>query len=175
MTTDQIEAAYQTEIKQADTDHHTPTAGAMAGHIVANLNVHITKLHQAKWFLKGPASAAIKPLYTTLIARARQTYDDLADVLLDEGQLPPSTTAEYKTYAMLDEDGRLKYHDTETVLTATIKDYNTQNLFVTRAITLAKKESRPAMAAYLTQIFGENNHAVRLLEDALGHGIDKPE
>lgn len=175
MTNDEIETAYQAEVKQADTDHHTPTAGAMTGHIVANLNINITKLHQALWFLTGPESVAIKSLYRDLITEARQTYDDLADVLLDEGQLPPSTTAEYENYKMLEEDGRLKYHATEDVLTTTIEDFNTQNLFVTRAITLAEKEDRPAMAAYLTTILGQNNHDIRVLEDALGHKVEKPE
>ncbi|WP_318530013.1 hypothetical protein [Secundilactobacillus paracollinoides] len=46
---------------------------------------------------------------------------------------------------------------------------------MTRAITLAEKEDRPAMAAYLTTILGQNNHDVRVLEDVLGHKVEKPE
>lgn len=56
MTTKLVEEKYQAEVKQADIDHHTPTAGAMTGHIVANLRILDVKLHQAKWFMK-----ALKP------------------------------------------------------------------------------------------------------------------
>mgnify|MGYP001421540256 CR=1 FL=1 len=47
-----VEERYQAEIKQSDIDHHTPTAGAMTGHIVANLAVLINKLQQAKWYVR---------------------------------------------------------------------------------------------------------------------------
>jgi hypothetical protein len=39
MTTATPEKLFEAEVKQADIDHHTPTAGAMTGHIVANLEV----------------------------------------------------------------------------------------------------------------------------------------
>lgn len=38
------EEKYQAELKQSDIDHHTPTAGAMMGHIIANLAIHSLKL-----------------------------------------------------------------------------------------------------------------------------------
>jgi hypothetical protein len=31
------EEAYKAELKRSDIDHHKPTAGAMVGHIIANL------------------------------------------------------------------------------------------------------------------------------------------
>ena len=34
------EEQYQKELKQSDIDHHTPTAGAMTGHIIDNLLIH---------------------------------------------------------------------------------------------------------------------------------------
>lgn len=39
------EELYQAELKQADQDHHTPTAGAMTGHILANLWLHQQKVN----------------------------------------------------------------------------------------------------------------------------------
>ena len=47
------EEQYQQELKQSDIDHHTPTAGAMTGHIIANLLIHSLKISQAKIFTKG--------------------------------------------------------------------------------------------------------------------------
>ncbi|KRK48430.1 ferritin-like domain-containing protein [Secundilactobacillus kimchicus] len=167
MTT--VEAQYQAEIKQAELDHHTPTAGAMAGHIVANLHVFDVKLHQAKWFLKGPQSIALRPLYEQLIEQDRHDYDVLAESLLDENELPPSTTAEYGEYAMLEEDGRTKYKPADDIVNETIHDLNTQNLFITRAIKLANNEDRPAMAALLTTLLSHNNHSIRQLQAVLGH------
>ena len=37
------EEAYKAELKQSDIDHHTPTAGAMVDHIIANLLIHTLK------------------------------------------------------------------------------------------------------------------------------------
>lgn len=38
------EEAYQSELKQSEIDHHTPTVGAMVGHIIANLLIHSLKI-----------------------------------------------------------------------------------------------------------------------------------
>lgn len=168
MTSEAIEAKYQAEVKQADIDHHTPTAGAMTGHIVANLRIHDVKLHQAKWFLKGFEGAAVKPLYDQFIDQARHDYDMVADALLDENELPPSTTEEYSNYKMLSEDGRNKYLSASEIVDITAHDFNTQNLFITRAIKLAEKEDRPALAATLTKLLSTNNHAIQQLQAVLG-------
>ena len=50
------EEKYQAELKQSDIDHHTPTAGAMMGHIIANLAIHSLKINQASLFARGAAS-----------------------------------------------------------------------------------------------------------------------
>lgn len=168
MTTKLVEDQYQAEVKQADIDHHTPTAGAMTGHIVANLRVLDVKLHQAKWFMKGFEAVAVRPLYDELIEQARCDYDTVAQALLDEGELPPSTTDEYHNYQMLSEDGRNKYLTASEIVDITVHDYNTENLFVTRAIKLAEKEDRPALAATLTTLLGQNNHAIQQLQAILG-------
>nr|SFZ89052.1 Non-specific DNA-binding protein Dps / Iron-binding ferritin-like antioxidant protein / Ferroxidase [Loigolactobacillus rennini] len=168
MSEESIEAQYQAELKQADVDHHKPTAGAMTGHILANLHVNDVKLHQTSWFLTGIAAEALQPLFKELIANGRHNYDALAHVLLDENELPPSTEAEYKEYAMLEEDGRNKYRDNAALIDMTAHDYSTQNLFIDRAIVLAEQEKRPAMAAFLTDLRGQNNQAIRRLQAILG-------
>ena len=50
------EEAYQSELKQSEIDHHTPTVGAMVGHIIANLLIHSLKISQAKFFTTGNAN-----------------------------------------------------------------------------------------------------------------------
>lgn len=163
-----IDALYEAEEKQTDIDHHTPTAGAMTGHILANLLVNNVKLHQTLWYVKGLESLQLKPLYEKLIAQGRQQFDQLADVLLDENEIAPSTVGEYQKYTMLEEDGRNKYRSAAALVDITAHDFATQNMFINRAIILAQKESRPAMAAFLTTLRGQNNHAIRVLQAVLG-------
>lgn len=165
---DAIEAKYQAEVKQADLDHHKPTAGAMTGHIVANMWYLDVKYHQILWFVKGPQAFQLQQVYRDLIAQNRAQLDALAAVLLDEDQLPPSTVAEYTRYTKVEEDGRLKYADATAMVDATAHDLTFANLFVDRAIKLAEREDRPALAAHLTQLRGENNRNIRQLQAFLG-------
>ncbi|WP_179393786.1 ferritin-like domain-containing protein [Lacticaseibacillus absianus] len=164
----ELEAKYQAEVAKADADHHKPTAGAMTGHILANLWVMDVKLHQALWFVHGPQSYALQQVYTDLIATNRTQIDALGGLLLDENELPPATVQELTTYTKIAEDPRLKYADAATVVDATAHDFTTANLFIDRAIKLAQREDRPAMAAWLTGLRGANNAATRKLQAFLG-------
>ncbi|WP_318764819.1 Dps family protein [Lactiplantibacillus carotarum] len=172
-----IEEQYAAELKQSDVDHHTPTAGAMTNHILSNLMVAYVKLSQAKWYVKGPQSFALRAEYQRLLAENVRQFAELGDLLLDENQKPSSTTAELTKYAMLEENGAFKYQDATTTLSAVIKDFDTENLFVDRAIKLAQKEERPALAAWLTTYRGSNNRHIRELQAYLGHdartGLDE--
>lgn len=67
MTTATPEKLFEAEVKQADIDHHTPTAGAMTGHIVANLEVLSNKLQMAKWYVKGMSAQQLKVLFGDLL------------------------------------------------------------------------------------------------------------
>lgn len=164
-----IEDQYAAELKQSDIDHHVPTAGAMTNHILSNLMVEYVKLNQVKWYVKGPQSVALQPIYTQLIDLNTQHFSELADLLLDEDQQPSSTTAELVKYAMLEENGAFKYQDAATLVAGTVKDFDTENLFVDRAIKLAEKEDRPALAVWLVAYRGRNNRQIRQLQAFLGH------
>lgn len=163
-----IDDLYDEEVKQADIDHHTPTAGAMTSHILANLHVNEIKLHQTLWFIKGINSVSIKHFYESLIDETRSNFDELGKLLLDENELPPSTTEEYRNYTMLEEDGRNKYRSQEELIDITVHDYATQNMFIDRAIALSQKEIRPVLAQYLTTLRGNNNHTIQTLQAMLG-------
>ncbi|MFD1466016.1 ferritin-like domain-containing protein [Lapidilactobacillus mulanensis] len=164
----EIEAKYQAEVKQADLDHHKPTAGAMSGHIVANLWYFDVKLHQALWYVKGEQALQLQDFYTELIENNRQQLDELGAVLLDENEMPPSTVAEYTTYTKLAEDPRIKYEDASEIVLETAHDFTTANMFIDRAIILAQREHRPALAANLTDMRGYNNRQTRKLQALLG-------
>jgi len=172
-----IEDQYAAELKQSDIDHHIPTAGAMTNHILSNLMVEYIKLNQAKWYVKGTDYFSLQTVYAQLLTANVAHFAALGDLLLDENQKPSSTTAELTKYSMLEENGAFKYNDATTMVAATIKDFDTENLFVDRAIKLAEKEERPALAAWLADYRGSNNRSIRQLQAFVGNdartGLDE--
>ena len=162
-----IETKYQAEIKQADVDHHTPTAGAMIGHIMANLAIEQRKLQQMEWYATSMTSLAFKNILADLLIENGVLLERTAQRLLDEGEVIPTTTAEYQEYGMLTEDARIKYWTPAMMTTELVADYRTANLFVTRAIKLAQKENRLALANELIDLLGRNQHQIRVLQSLL--------
>lgn len=163
------EELFAAEQKQADIDHHVPTAGAMVNHIVSNFTVLDAKLHQTTWYVKGLSAPAIRQVYQALIEDNRRHYDEVGELLLDENEKPSSTTAEYSEYSMIGENGKNKYFSADEMVSETVQDFVTQNLFVDRAIKLAEKESRPALRSYMEQLRGGDNHAIRVLQGLVGN------
>ena len=103
------EEAYQAELKQSEIDHHTPTAGAMAGHIIANLLIHSLKISQAKFFAKGNASLFLDQYAPKWIEYEQIEFNKLNQILVNNGESIPTTTDQFKEYTMLKENGATKY------------------------------------------------------------------
>ncbi|KRM24120.1 ferritin-like domain-containing protein [Latilactobacillus graminis] len=168
LTNESIEHRYQAEIKQADIDHHVPTAGAMTGHIMANLTIQRRKLQQMKWYAKGSNNQDFKAQLATLLVENDMLLEKTAERLLDEDEVIPTTQAEYTEYGMLTEDPRIKYWDISAMIAELITDFNTANLFVSRAIKLAQKEERFALAADMVALMGYQQHQIRVWQSQLG-------
>ncbi|MCM6797071.1 ferritin-like domain-containing protein [Levilactobacillus brevis] len=164
-----IEDRYAAEQAQTEHDHHVPTAGAMTNHILANLHISIVKFHQVRWSVKGPLALSVRQLLTTYITTYRNQFDALGELLLDEGEIVSTTTKEYHDYNMLQEGGDKKYYAATDQLNELIHDADTHNLFIDRAIKLAEKESRPALATFLVTLRGTSNHIIRELQAVLGN------
>ena len=160
---------YTDEQAQAEHDHHVPTAGAMTNHILSNHVILTNRLHQAAWFVKGLAATQLAADFKTTNAENSAWIDRIADALLDENEIPASITSEYTAWTMLEEHGESKYLDAAGIIDGLVHDFNTDNLFVTRAIALAEKENRPAFAATLTELFGWNNRQIRQYQALLGN------
>ena len=75
---------YEQELKQSDVDHHTPTAGAMTGHIIANLLIHTLKISQAKLFAQGPAALLLDQYADQWIVHEQATFNCLNRVLVNK-------------------------------------------------------------------------------------------
>ena len=170
---------FKNEVKQADIDHHTPTAGAMTGHLVANLVILANKLQQAKWYVKGINATTLKELFDKLLSQAYRQKDDLGKTLIDENLIVPSVQEEFDTYTMLEENGQNKYETADWLINNFVHDYDTENMFITRAIKLANKENRPVLALALTNLLAANNHNIATLQALLGKtardGLDEEE
>lgn len=159
---------YAAEQTQTEHDHHVPTAGAMTNHILANLHISIVKFHQVRWSVKGPLAVSVRSLLNDYIATYRRQFDALGELLLDEGEIVSTTTKEFHDYNMLQEGGDKKYFAAEDQIDGLVHDADTHNLFIDRAIKLAEKEERPALASFLTDLRGTNNHIIRELQALLG-------
>lgn len=58
-----VEEKFAQETKQADIDHHKPTAGAMVGHVLANFKLEEMKLIQAQLYVLGTSSQELSTLF----------------------------------------------------------------------------------------------------------------
>lgn len=136
----EIQEQYEVELKKADVDHHTPTAGAMTGHILANLWLHQQKINQTRLFAKGCASLFLAQYTGEWLNTERQYFDRINQLLVINGEAVPTTTAQFTQYTMLKENGAQKYAPGKDQLFDLIKDFDTQLLFLQKAIALGKKE-----------------------------------
>ena len=163
-----IEERYLAEQKQAEIDHHQPTAGAMADHVLANLRVLTNKLVQAAWYVKGPSYFADREYLLQLQTTLNHDFVQLGDQLRAVGEKPASVTAEFSEYSMLTEDPRIKYYSSEAILAGLVADCQTSLMFIQRAVALANQESKFPLASYLIELNGQFDRASQKLQARLG-------
>jgi hypothetical protein len=142
---------YEQEAAQSDRDHHTPTAGAMAGHIIANLFLDVLKIRQARWFAKGTTRLFLEAHASEWISYERAMIDRLDDVLASDNEMIPTTTAQIGEYGKLEEDPARKYAPGDEQLTDLIHDFDWQLIFVGKAIALADNEGKTALSSTLSE------------------------
>lgn len=169
MTKLMIDEKYAKELDKAEIDHHKPTAGAMLGHVLSNLFIENIRLTQAGIYAKSP----VKCEYLREIAQREVEYFfKISDLLLDENEIVPSTTEEFlKYHKFITEDPKAKYWTDEALLESFIADFQAQNMFITRAIKLANKEEKFALAAGVVELYGYNLQVIRHLAGDLGKAV----
>ena len=165
------EEQYQQELKQSDIDHHTPTAGAMTGHIIANLLIHSLKISQAKLFTKGNAALFLSQYGDDWIVHEQEAFNHLNQLLVQNGESIPTTTDQFREFTMLEENGADKYLPGDDQLFALVKDFDTQILFITKAIALGNKEEWPELAVDLTELLSWIKKQITLTQRFLGHDL----
>ena len=109
-------------------------------------------------------------------------YDVISDIpfdrvlqlkkILDENEIVPSTTEEFlKYHKFITEDPKAKYWTDEDLLESFIVDFQAQNMFITRAIKLANKEEKFALAAGVVELYGYNLQVIHNLAGDLGKSV----
>ncbi len=171
VSAEQVKARQAAAAKQADHDHHVPTAGAMSGHVLANLQVLARKLEQFRLTLNGSRSESDRQLLTELLGQARQHFAVLAADLAAQDEDFPTTTAEFDEYTMLKEDPALRFWTNDMKLDAVVNDLDTCQLFVSRAIPLANKENKLVLAADMLQLQRWHEQSILRLQMRLGRAV----
>lgn len=166
-----IQDQYQEELKKSDHDHHVPTAGAMTGHIIANLAIHTLKINQALLFANGPATMFLEQYGAAWQDSENRFFCQLTKLLTDNGESIPTTSDQIQEFTMLKEDGAEKYLPGNDQLFNLIKDFDTQTLFITKAIQLAQNENWPELADLLTDLLGWIKHQIAKAQRFLGHDL----
>ncbi len=165
------EEQYVRELKQSEIDHHTPTAGAMTGHIISNLLIFYLKVSQAKFFAKGAASLFLENFADKWQNYSMTEFNQLNQILTDNSESIPTTTKQFTEFSMLEENGADKYLKGEEQLFQLVKDFDTQILFITKAIKLAEKEDWPELATNLTQLLAWIKEQIAKTQRFLNHEI----
>lgn len=166
-----VEEKYQAELEQSDADHHKPTAGAMTGHIISNLLIHSLKISQSSLFAKGNASLFLNQYADKWISFEQEEFAKLNQILVNNGESIPTTAKQLKKFSVLEENGADKYRDGVTQLFNLVKDFDTQTLFITKAITLAEQEDGPELVNNLSDLLAWIKEQIRLTQNFLGHNL----
>ncbi|MGR3741902.1 DNA starvation/stationary phase protection protein [Companilactobacillus sp. DQM5] len=159
-----INQLYEQEIRQSEIDHKLPTAGAMTGHIVSNLQILEQKIQQVKWYYVGINKIEFNQHLNEMILNIVSFKDKLGSVLLDELELVPSTSKEFQEYTMLKEDSKAKYLSNTQMINMIAEDIQTNTMFITRAIKLSEKENLFGLKHVLIDILEYNNREFRILK-----------
>lgn len=165
------EELYAKELKQSDIDHHTPTAGAMTGHIIANLVIHMLKISQVKLFADGDAELFLEQHAQKWGEYEAKEFDQLNRILVANGESIPTTTEQMRSFTMLEENGAEKYLSGHDQLFNLVKDFDAQILFTTKAIALAEKEKWPELAQNLIDFQRWIKEQIMITQRFLGHEI----
>lgn len=168
LAAEKIKALYEAEVKKSDQDHHTPTAGAMAGHILANLKIQELKLQQGEFYVLGKEANFLRETFKTYSDQECQWFKKIAHELVIEGEIVPTTFEEMMNYGKISLKGEDKYLPAEAMVENLVADFSFQNLFITRAIALAAKENKYHLQLALMELYGFNQEVIANLQAFLG-------
>jgi hypothetical protein len=108
---------------------------------------------------------------TNWIAYERREIDQLSQLLVNNGESIPTILSQFEEYSVLEENGSSKYLEGEEQLFALIKDFDTQILFITKAIALAENENWSELSTNLVNLLIWIKEQIRITQNFLGHNL----
>ena len=166
-----VEEKFAQETKQADIDHHKPTAGAMVGHVLANFKLEEMKLIQAQLYVLGTSSQELSTLFSEYADQEARWFNKISHELVIENEIVPSTLEEVMRYGKIYEHGQNKYLPASTMLENFAKDFDFQNVFITRAIKLAEKEEKYGLQQLLVELLSFNKEIIYQVQRLQGKTV----
>ena len=166
-----VEEKFVQETKQADIDHHKPTAGAMVGHVLANFKLEEMKLIQAQLYVLGTSSQELSTLFSEYADQEARWFNKISHELVIENEIVPSTLEEVMRYGKIYEHGQNKYLPASTMLENFAKDFDFQNVFITRAIKLAEKEEKYGLQQLLVELLSFNKEIIYQVQRLQGKTV----
>lgn len=166
-----IQEQYQIELARSEAEHHQPTAGAMIGHVTANLWLHALKIEQAMLFAKGAGALFLAKYGQEWLTTANDFRHQLNEKLRAEDDLVPTTSTELVKFSMLTEDATFKYATDHDQIFDLIKAFDTQLLFIKRAIVLAEKEAHYGQEIVLKALYAWMRDQILVGQKFLGHDL----
>ena len=88
-----VEEKFVQETKQADIDHHKPTAGAMVGHVLANFKLEEMKLIQAQLYVLGTSSQELSTLFSEYADQEARWFNKISHELVIDNTCPTMAPA----------------------------------------------------------------------------------
>lgn len=156
------------EQDQVEHDHHHPTAAAMTNHVVANLAILWTKLHQYHWYVKDSEFLTLHEKFEQLYREAANWYDKIAETLLAIDAKPFSTTEQNMKYTFLEESAANKYLPAHDMVANIVDDFRMTRDVVQRAIKLAQEQDQPVLEDVLIDFNGYLEKEIWMLQAFLG-------
>lgn len=166
-----MQEQYQFELARSEAEHHQPTAGAMIGHVTANLWLHTLKIEQAMLFAKGTGALFLENYGKDWLTTATSFRHQLNEKLRAEDDLIPTTSSELIKFSMLSEDAAFKYATDYDQIFDLIKAFDTQLLFINRAIVLAENEAHYGQEVVLKALYAWIRDQILIGQKFLGHDL----
>ncbi|WP_099974095.1 DNA-binding protein [Lactobacillus terrae] len=163
---------YNLEKQNSAENHKNVTAGAMVGHVISNLSINQNKIRQISIFHKDIDISFTN--YLNELAQNEQKYiENLSIKLISENEIIPTTTEEFLENTMLKESGSLKYEQSTTKISELIQDFDTQLMFIIRAIVLAKNEQKYGLELLLKKLYSFMKRQITTLQFQINNDVSQ--
>ncbi len=126
---------------------------------------------QAQLYVLGTSSQELSTLFSEYADQEARWFNKISHELVIENEIVPSTLEEVMRYGKIYEHGQNKYLPASTMLENFAKDFDFQNVFITRAIKLAEKEEKYGLQQLLVELLSFNKEIIYQVQRLQGKTV----